>query len=170
MYNLNCHCAEDRRFDSFFGWLRATQQCACNKWLAASQGLKQFTAVINAVWISISDPVEFFSKSSPIQIRFWRAESGWIAIRRPDHVQHWKLHTVTASTNRDHPTRSLYYCLFVSHIFVCCSLRTSRLWWTALSTQHQLRHQLRGCNTCSKFGPDFLKLLRLKETSKIQTE
>jgi len=43
--------------------------------------------VINAVWISISDMVEFFPKSSPI--RFWSAESGWIAIRKPDHVQHW---------------------------------------------------------------------------------
>ena len=45
--------------------------------------------MINAVWISISDPVEFFSKSSPIRIRFWSAESGWIAIRRPNHVHHW---------------------------------------------------------------------------------
>jgi len=26
-----------------------------------------------------------------------------------------KLHTVTASNNRDHPTRSLYYCLFVPY-------------------------------------------------------
>jgi len=46
---------------------------------------KHFTAVINAVCISISDPVE--SKSSPI--RFQIAESGWIAIRKLDHVQHW---------------------------------------------------------------------------------
>jgi len=30
--------------------------------------IKHFTAVINAVWIS--DPVEFFSKSSPNRIRF----------------------------------------------------------------------------------------------------
>ena len=43
----------------------------------------------NAVWISISDPVEFFSKTSPILIQFWIAEFGWIAIRKPDHVQHW---------------------------------------------------------------------------------
>jgi len=48
--------------------------------------IKYFTAVIKAVWISISDPVEFFSKSNPI--RFRNAESGWIAIRKPDHVQH----------------------------------------------------------------------------------
>jgi len=45
--------------------------------------------VINAVWISIFDPVEIFSKSSPIRLRFWIAESSWIAIRKPDHVQHW---------------------------------------------------------------------------------
>jgi len=50
-----------------------------------------------------------------------------------------KLHTVAASDNRDHPTRSLCYCLFTSHIYVCCSLHTSHLWWIALSTQHQLR-------------------------------
>ena len=31
------------------------------------------------------------------------------------------LHTVATSNNRDHATRSLCYCLFVSHIFVCCS-------------------------------------------------
>jgi len=53
-----------------------------------------------------------------------------------------KLHTVAASNNRDHPTRSLYSCLFTSYIFVCCSLRTSHLWRIALPTQHQLR----GCN------------------------
>jgi len=44
--------------------------------------IKHSPAVINAVWISIADPLEIFSKSSPIRIRFWIAESGWIAIRR----------------------------------------------------------------------------------------
>jgi len=29
-----------------------------------------------------------FSKSSHIRIRFWSAESGWIPIRKPHHVQH----------------------------------------------------------------------------------
>jgi len=34
-----------------------------------------------------------------------------------------KLRTVAASNNRDHPTRSLYYCLFTPHtyIFVLCA-------------------------------------------------
>jgi len=32
-----------------------------------------------------------------------------------------KLHTAVASSNRDHPTRSLSYCLFTLHIYVCCS-------------------------------------------------
>jgi len=50
------------------------------------------------------------------------------------------LHTVAASKNRDHPTRSLYYyCLFTSHLFVCCSLPTSRSWWITLSMQRQVR-------------------------------
>jgi len=39
-----------------------------------------------------------------------------------------KLHTVAASNNRDHPTRSLRYCLYKQHIFVCGSLHISRLW------------------------------------------
>jgi len=48
--------------------------------------IKHFTAVINAVWITISDLVEFFR--NPIRIRFWIAKFGWIGIRKPDHVQH----------------------------------------------------------------------------------
>ena len=43
--------------------------------------IKHHTAVIKPVWISISDPVEFFSKSSPSRILLWIAESVWIAIR-----------------------------------------------------------------------------------------
>ena len=43
-----------------------------------------------------------------------------------------KLHTVATSNNRDHPTRSLYYCFFVLLTCGCCSLRTSCLWWIAL--------------------------------------
>jgi len=57
-----------------------------------------------------------------------------------------KLRTVAASNNRDHPTRSLYYCLFVPHIYFC-SLRTSRSWWITQSTQ---RHR-RGCNNIPSF-------------------
>jgi len=56
-------------------------------------------------------------------------------------------HPSTVSNNRDHPTRSLYYCLFASHIFVCCSSRTSRSWWNGLSTQRQLR----GCKNIPTF-------------------
>jgi len=52
--------------------------------------IKHLTAVINAVSISISDPVEISSKSNPKRIQFWIAQSGWIAIRKPDHVQHWE--------------------------------------------------------------------------------
>ena len=58
-----------------------------------------------------------------------------------------KLHTVAASNNRHYPTRSRYYCLFTSHIFVCCSLRTFHLWWITLSTQYQLR----SCNNVPSF-------------------
>jgi len=51
--------------------------------------IKHLAAVINAIWISNSDPVWVFSKSSPIRIPFWIAPSGWIAIRKLNHVQHW---------------------------------------------------------------------------------
>jgi len=40
-----------------------------------------------------------------------------------------KLHTVAASNNRDHPTRSLYYCLFAPHwvlLFVHISFVVNR--------------------------------------------
>jgi len=58
-----------------------------------------------------------------------------------------KLRTMATSNNRNHPMGSLYYCLFASHIFACCSLHTSRLWWITLSTQHQPR----GCNNILSF-------------------
>ena len=58
------------------------------------------------------------------------------------------VHTLAASNNRDHPTRSLYHCLFTSHRLVCCSLHTFHSWWSVLSTQHQLR----GCNNVPSFS------------------
>ena len=56
-----------------------------------------------------------------------------------------KFHTVAASNNRDHVTRSLCYCLFLPHIRVygCYSSHASLSWWIAHSTQHQQR----GCNS-----------------------
>ena len=56
-----------------------------------------------------------------------------------------KLHTVAESYNRGHQTRSLYYYLFVPHIFMCCFSRTSHLWWITISIQ------LIGCNNISSF-------------------
>jgi len=53
-----------------------------------------------------------------------------------------KLHTVAASSNRDHASQSLLLLLVrATHIY-CCSSRTSRSWWITHSTQ---RHR-RGCN------------------------
>ena len=40
MCSLNCYYAEDHRFDCFFGWLRATQHCACDKWLPTCRRLQ----------------------------------------------------------------------------------------------------------------------------------
>jgi len=57
-----------------------------------------------------------------------------------------KLRTVTGSNNRDHLTRSLYYCLFAPHIYFCSS-RTSGSWWITQSTQHHRR----GCNNIPSF-------------------
>jgi len=48
-----------------------------------------------------------------------------------------KIHVVAANNNRDHKPRSLYYCLFVPHMYECCSSCTSRWWWIAHSTTRQ---------------------------------
>jgi len=40
MANVNCYYTEDRRFHSFFGWLRATQHCGCNKWVPTCRWLQ----------------------------------------------------------------------------------------------------------------------------------
>ena len=73
-----------------------------------------------------------------------------------------ELRTVAASNNRDHPTRSLYYCLFAPHTQWCYSSRTSRSWWITQSTQHHRR----GCNTSIRdtwfFGPNERSLVSFK--------
>jgi len=50
-----------------------------------------------------------------------------------------KLQTVAERNVREYLTRSLYYCLFLPHIIVCCSSHTSHSWWIAVSMQLQLR-------------------------------
>jgi len=60
-----------------------------------------------------------------------------------------KLHTVAEGKNRDHMPWSLYSCLFAPHIYGCYSLRTSRSWWIAHSTQRQPR----GCNIWNALEP-----------------
>ena len=47
---LNCYYAEDHRFDSFFGWLRVTQHCACNKWLPACRWLQSSVNLQSHNW------------------------------------------------------------------------------------------------------------------------
>ena len=60
-----------------------------------------------------------------------------------------KLHTVAASNNRVHLTRSLYYWLFAPRIYGCCSSCIFRSWWTT----HSVQRQKRGCNN----NPSFLQ-------------
>ena len=69
-----------------------------------------------------------------------------IAIGNPSR-KYAKLHTVAAKNHRDHTPRSLYYCLFVPHIYGCYSSRTSRSWWITHSTQRQRRF----CNSTNPF-------------------
>jgi len=52
------------------------------------------------------------------------------------------------SIGRDSVPQSLCYCMFVPHIYGCCSLCTSCSWWIADSTQCQRR----GCNNISSFS------------------
>jgi len=55
-----------------------------------------------------------------------------------------KFSTMIASNNRVHMPWSLYYCLFVPHIYIyCCFSCTSCSWWITQSTQRQRR----GCNS-----------------------
>ena len=63
-----------------------------------------------------------------------------------------EIRTVAASNNRDHSTKSLYFCLFAPRIYGYCSSRTFRSWWTA-------QRQRRGCNTTKV---QVLPLLRLR--------
>jgi len=56
-----------------------------------------------------------------------------------------KLRAVAASNNRDHTTRSLYYCLFTPHRRMVFFSHTSRSWWITHLTQHHRR----GCNNIS---------------------
>ena len=67
-----------------------------------------------------------------------------------------KLHTMAASNDRDHLLRSLYYCLFVLHIYGCYSSRTSHSWGIA----HSMQRQPRGGNNI----PSFLQLNRTDHT------
>ena len=52
----------------------------------------------------------------------------WVAlnVRFTTNDKCAKLHTVAASNNRNDTPQSLYYCLFVPHIYGCYSSRTSR--------------------------------------------
>ena len=54
-----------------------------------------------------------------------------------------KLHTVAASSNRDHAAQSFYYCLFAPHVYAYCSSRISRSWWIA----HSMQRERRDCNS-----------------------
>ena len=55
-----------------------------------------------------------------------------VAIREPE--RHF---TLAASNNRDHPTRSLYNCLFALDVYGCHSSRTSRSCWITHSAERQ---------------------------------
>jgi len=69
-----------------------------------------------------------------------------------------KLHAMAAaSNNKDHMPLSLYYRLFVPHIYGCYSSRTSRSWWITHSTQCQPR----GCNNMQQFNHSYLRSVRL---------
>jgi len=58
-----------------------------------------------------------------------------------------KLHTVEASNNWDHLTRSFHSCLFAPHRYGFYRLCASRSWWFAHSTQRQPR----GCKNIPSF-------------------
>jgi len=59
----------------------------------------------------------------------YRSQNHFVAIGELEQqVRKASLCTVAASNNRDHPTRSCYYCFFAPYIYGCCSSRTFRSW------------------------------------------
>jgi len=58
------------------------------------------------------------------------------------------------SSSRASTSRSLYYCLFVPHIYGCCSLRTFHSWWTV----HSAQRQRRGCHVTISTSCVWLKV------------
>jgi len=64
-----------------------------------------------------------------------------------------KLHTVAARNNRYHTAKSLYYCLFVPHVYGCYSSHISRPWWNAHSTSRYPQIPLNEQMFCIPFHP-----------------
>jgi len=65
-----------------------------------------------------------------------------------------KLHTMAASNNKDHLTRSLYYCLFAPHIYGCCSSRTLFMvncTFNATPTERLQHHKHWRLKSCYKY-------------------
>jgi len=59
-----------------------------------------------------------------------------------------KLYTVAASNNKDHPRRSLYYCLFAPHTYMPW-VSSSRIY--PVRGESHVHCQLRGCNNIPFF-------------------
>jgi len=154
MCNLNCYYAEGRRFDSFFVWLRVTQQCACN----GSQRVAGCNPVstcsptvtcntktepkVTVTWSPKTEPkvVKKFKRKSPIPIQ--------ICLRKNDNIQ---IHQYTEMSQYSNPNPSAFSAL-VNFMYWACETQGSRpiflvLRWKSSSSKCAKLHTVAASNS-----------------------
>jgi len=130
MSNLNCYYAEDCRFDTFLGWLRATQHCACNKWLPTCRWLQSIVnlqSYSNLQSQNRTESCEEFQKKKSITIQ--------ICLSKNDNMQ---IHQYIEMSQDLNPSRL--------HVHLWSFSRTAHA-KTTLSMQRQPR----SCNNIFSF-------------------
>ena len=131
MCNLSCYYAEDRRFDSFFGWLRAAQHCAYKKWLPtcrwpkSSVNLQSYSNLQSQNWtesceevqkkIIDSNPNLFKQKRQhPIPSIYWNVasfKSKYMYMSGHFHALGMRKPHFQCNANRDFATTSLVFAM-----------------------------------------------------------
>jgi len=137
--------------------LMNTVTCSPKTELKVAKNFKRISPIPIQIWLSKTDNIqiheyiEMWQDLSPksstywslVILIYWACEwqgCVFLVLRlKCSNGKCAKLHTMAASNNKGHPTRSLYICLFAQHMYWCCSSRTSRLGWIEHSTHCQLR-------------------------------
>jgi len=196
MPNLNWYHAEACRFDSFCGWLRATQHCAYNKWLPTCRwlqstiNLQSYSNLQFQNWTESScnmQPQNWTESWEEFQKKIFNSNSNMLS--KNDNIQiHQYIemsqylnpsacsslvifmygacenHTFNAMPKlQQHPLNfamnRTYYTFFLWRLYLVPG--TTCTFTTTLT--ERLQHLQQACAR-------LLKWLRVKETSKMQTE